>query len=396
MLLKKLIYGNQFCGVEHTTKNNNDIFNVLHLVNKNNSLKKITSNSYNSIEESIANISKEQQVFIIINNEKVLSKKIDGVHELNKVVSIAFPNIKISDFAIEVLPQETHSFVSICRNSDVEKILDVYKKNNINVVGYSLGNTIITNITSYFSQDVIHTSNALINSGRGIILDITKSDIHNNELYDVNGLDISSSEMVNLSGILSYYSNSHTTEVNFIEKTDKLKDDFKQVKIFSNALKFGLGLVFIGLLVNFLFFSYYSDLISSLSNEQQVNERSKESLMNLTSEVKRKKNLVSDLTSSTNSKVSYYLDEIGNSIPTTILLTDIIFQPIQKNVKKDKEIEVFSNRIKISGISTNSINFLDWISLLEKKEWIDKISYPEYGVGTKSKTVFEINIKLQE
>ena len=396
MLIKQFIYGNNYCAVEHIVANGIASFNVLQLVYKKKALEIVASDNFTSLDQVFDTLPKKQHVFVIINTDKVLSKKIDGTHELNKAVSLAFPNIKTSDFTIEVLPQKTHSFVSICRNQDVEKILNEYKNKSSNVIGFSLGNNSVATITLYLNQDSIQTSNAVISSANGTntIKEITKSDVDDNQKYNINGLEITPSDVLTLSGILTYYTNTQLTESNFEEQTSQLKNDFKQKQIFSNSLKFGLGFILFGLLINFLFFTHYRDQISSLSNEQQVNERSKESLVSLTNEVNRKRSLVSDITNSTDSKVSFYLDEIGESIPTTISLDEIVYQPLLKSIKANKEIEIQSNSIVISGVSSNSDDFINWVSKLEDYSWIDKVSYSEYGVGKKSKTAFKINISL--
>ena len=394
MLLKKFIYGTNYCSVEHKTVNDSDCFNVLQLAYKKKALEIVSSDSFSSIDDVFEKIPKRQHVFVIINTDKVLSKKIDGVHELNKAVSLAFPNIKIADFAIEILPQKTHSFVSICRNQDVENILNEYKKKSSNVIGFSLGSNSIATITSYLNQDSIQTSNAVISINDDIISNINKTDKNNHQKYDINGLEVTSFDVLTLSGILSYYSDTNLAESNFEEKINQLKDDFKQKHTFSSTLKFGLGFILFGLLLNFLFFTHYRDQISSLSNDQQVNERSKESLVTLTSEVNRKRSIVSDITTSTDSKVSFYLDEIGGAVPKTISLDEIAYQPLQKNIKANKEIEISLNSITISGVSSNSDNFSNWISTLENNDWIEKVSVLEYGVGKKSKTAFKINISL--
>lgn len=400
MLLNKLIYGNTYCAIEHNNIEGKDSFNVLQLLHKKGTLEILSSDSFKNIKDVFATLKKEQHVFIVLNNDKVLSKKVDGkFEELNKAVAIAFPNIITSDFHIEVSLQKHHSFISICRNADIESILDIYKKNNINVIGYSLGNNILSNTINYFSdQTTIYTSNAIIS------LDETNnmSKVENtntlntiNEDYNINGLKVNSSEILNFSGIISYYSNTNLNKNNYSDTINQLKETFRQKRIFSNSLKFGLGFILLGLLINFLFFTLYRNNVNSLTSELQVSERSKETLMTLTSEVSRKRNIVSDITSLTNSKVSFYLDEIGNIVPKTISLTNLYFQPTLKRLKQGEEILLETNRILVSGESNNSKDFSDWIDELQKNDWIDTVLYKEYGVGKKSKVAFEIVITLQ-
>ena len=52
-------------------------------------------------------------------------------------------------------------------------------------------------------------------------------------------------------------------------------------------------------------------------------------------------------------KVSLFLDEIGNSTPNTVLLKQVIYQPLIKSIKRDKVIQYQSYQILIVGKSTN-------------------------------------------
>ncbi len=396
MLLKKLIYGNLFCAIAHTFINGTAYYHVLQLTYKKKTFEVISSHTYNTLLEATNTLKKGQHVFVIINHDKVLSKKIDGVHELNKAVSIAFPNIKSTDFAIEVLPQESHSFVTICRNSAIEKLLSNYADRQLNVIGYSLGNTIAATLLPYLTQDTIHSSNAKITIKNNLISSITKTTINTKQSYSINGLNISSKAVLSLSGILAYYTNINVTERNFTTTIEALKDGFKQKRIFTTSIKFGLGFILLLLLINFLFYSSYRDNINTLSSKQQVNESYKEALTELNDEVTRKRNIVTDITATATSRVSFYMDEIGGSIPTSILLSQLNFQPLQKSIKATKEITIESDAILVSGKSRIPEVFSDWINLLENKKWIAKVSVLEYGTGSKSKTAFEIYIQLKE
>ncbi|PCI07784.1 MAG: hypothetical protein COB73_07760 [Flavobacteriaceae bacterium] len=396
MLLKRVLFGKVYTAIEHSSVGGKECFHLLQLVYKNKSFDVVDSESFEILENALASLKKGQHVFVIINNDKVLSKKIEGTHEFNKATSIAFPNIKTSDFAIEVLGQKINSFVSICRSSDLQVILEKYATNKINVIGYSLGNSIVSTLVPFLETESIQTSNATISFETAQITSITKLETPSEEKSMVNGLEITPKRVLALSGILSYYSNSYNSQTNFKTNTDTLKDNFEQQQIFSKLLKVGLGFVLIGLLVNFLFFTHFREEISVLSNEQQTTQGFKTTLAKLNNDVIRKRKLASDISSTASSKVSFYIDEVGQSIPKTIVLTQINYQPLQKNLKEFKEILVESNELFIAGTSANSEAFSNWISLLENKDWIEKVAVEDYGVGKKRNISFELAIRLVE
>ena len=395
MLFQRFIYGNTYCAIEHVFIDGKLCFNVLVLTYKKKMLEIESSQSYDDFQEAIDKLPKQQHVFVIINTNKVLSKRIEDVHDLTKVVSSAFPNIKSEDFAIEVLPQQTHSFVSICRNQDVEDALEAYAKHKINVIGYSLGSNSIATLLPYTIVEFIQTTNAEINIKESIILSITKSTVVNDKQYEINSLKIDSKSVLPLSGILSYYANVNLTNASYAKTLTKLKEDYKQKRIFTNAIKIGLGFIFFVLIFNFLIFSNYRDQIIILKEEQLVNEKYKEALISLNYETAKKRNLVEGISSTAASKVSYFMDELAGALPNSIQLTQIQYQPLKKSIKAEKEIEVAQRAIMVSGNSINSKDFSMWIADLENKDWIENVYVLEYGVGKKTKTAFKLHLKLK-
>lgn len=392
MLFQKFIYGNQYGAIEHTFVDGKTNFNALLLSYKKNAFEISASKLCETFEEATDVFSKQQHLFVVINNNKVLSKRIDGTHEFQKSVSIAFSNIKTSDFAVEVLPQQTHSFVAICRNQDVEKILERYVQHDMNVIGLSLGNTAVASLLPYVDAKAIASSNSTIHLNAAQISSIEQKTQFNKEVYTINELNISSFDVLSFSGILIQFSNLAIVERNFNAVVHTLKNEFQQKIVFKKCLKIGLGFIFSLLLINFLLFSSYRDKMNVLSNEQEVNKNYKKTLISLNQKIATKRNLVNEITSAESSTVSLFMDTLGNSVPPTILLTQLQYQPLLKAPKPFKELVVATRTITIAGNSTNSSAYIKWISHLENEDWILELSHMEYGVGKTSKTAFEIQI----
>ena len=58
--------------------------------------------------------------------------------------------------------------------------------------------------------------------------------------------------------------------------------------------------------------------------------------------VTKKKKIVKSLTSASNSKVIWYVDEISKTVPSSLYLDEINYQPLEKPIKDEKPI-VFKN-----------------------------------------------------
>ena len=108
-----------------------------------------------------------------------------------------------------------------------------------------------------------------------------------------------------------------------------------------------------------------------------------------------KQKMVDDLLKTNESKSSFYVNEIIHSLPTTVLLKELDYQPLQKRIKADKKIELDENTIVISGSSNSSEIFSNWISQLGKMEWVFKVDIINYGLDSKTVSDFTIKIKLK-
>lgn len=388
-------FGSLFCGVEHTIIDDKEQLNVL-LLRKNNNEFKIESN-FNS--HNIADLKNQlkatQHLFLIINNQDVLTKQIEGIHETHIAVSKAFPNLKLDDFYYEVLSSNEDTFVAICRKDRVDTLIKQYNRHNFNIINFSLGSLIVSQLKSIINDSIVNTSNSIVTFNDKEISDINTSSKTELVTYNINGLKITNHTLLPLAGIISYYSKHVLTTSNFESNSLKLMADFNHKRFFSISLKTGLSSVFILLLISFLFFSNYTNKTNMLSIELETNKALKNELLKLNEQVSKKENLVTSFSLSS-SKASWYLDQIGNSIPNSVLLTSLNFQPLTKNIKEDIKISTQENNILIQGTSTKSDDFSKWVQQLEQKNWVYKVLIQDYGTGKKNTTAFELLIEFIE
>lgn len=387
-------YQNVYCGVEHTNTVANEQIHFLVLKKKKEALDTEKLGVVNNISELEKELPKNQHLYLIINNEQVLTKKLDGTITFEKAITKAFSNLNRSDFYTEILNTTNNTFVSICRKDIVDPILNTYKKQNLNVIGFSLGNLISSQLSSLINSDTINTSNARIDFENNQISTIQYTEYTEHEKYNINGLEIDYNQLLSLSGIISYYTENQQTQSNFEDVLANLNTNFKQKRVFDVGMKTGLGLILSLLLISFLVFSNYNEKVNQLSNENMVSENLKNTLLKLKAKTIKKRKLFKEVTSSANSKVSFYIDELGNFLPESVLLNRLQYQPKTKAIKKNKEILVHNNSIIIKGKSSDSNQFSTWIESLEKTTWISKVSITNYGTGKKKTTEFELKLSI--
>lgn len=391
-----ITYGKLFSAVEHVVTQQNPQINFLTFKRQKGEFVIEGEGNFSELTELSKFLKRGQHLFLIVNNEHVLSKSVNGKLDNQKAIHSAFPNLNTTEFYYESYQNESDTLVSICRKEYVDKIILKYKKRKINIIGFSLGNLIGTQLLPYLDVDEIHTSNATLTIKNKVLIDILKTEEELHKLYTINDLEVNNNSVLGLGGILSYYTNQSLTQKNFIDKINLLQNNFKQKRIFDLGLKFGLGFIFTLLLMNFLVFSNYQDKINVLTAEIAVNENSKEKFLDLKDKVDKKKKIVDEISNSTNSKVSSYLDNIGATVPKTVLLSQVHYQPLLKNIKKENKIKYDKDEIFVNGFASKGGDFSKWIASLEKEEWIQTITVLNYGTGKKSNTEFSFKISLRE
>lgn len=397
-MLKKIFtyleYGSSFCGIEHTTKNGVDTIYTTVLKQSKTELDIESAFQADNIENVVAKLPKNQHAVLIINNDKVLSKTIESEQsKALKLVYKAFPNINLEEFYFEVLSEKSKHFVSLCRKDYIQSILNAYSKNKISIIDISLGNNLVSVLKTYIKTDSITTSNSRINLADNQITQIEK-EVVNSEDYEINGLKISNEHLLSFAGALQSVIKNSTTRTNFETKKESLVSDFNQKRFLNQFLKFG-GIFILGiLLLNFFVFNHYFNTVNNLKQVSELNLSTKQKIITLKESVSKKQKMVDDLLKSNGSKSSFYSNSIMQSLPKSILLSEFNYQPLQKRIKADKDIQLENNSIVVSGTSNDSALFSSWISLLEKKEWIDKVDITDYASASKATSSFKIKITL--
>lgn len=390
MFGKQLTYGKEYAAIEHAE---NSTFNFLKLTKKKNEFLVSKNKQATSFDTITKELKEQKHVFLILNNEQVLSKKVSiSNSESKSILRAAFPNITTSDFYFEIYSSNEASFVSIARKEIIDDLILEYQKRGVAVIDFSLGNLAAKNLQPFLENKNIFSSNAQIDFNEKTISEINKTKI-SSETYNINDLEISNTAVLPLAGIISYYTKNTSS---ILQK--ELKERYVQKRFFDIGLKTGLGFLLTMLLINFIFFSSYREQVGNLTSELQLSESYKKQLNTLQNEVTQKKQLVASVNSASNSRLTKYIDQLGISIPNTILLTQINYQPKKGVVKADKKITFENNKMIVKGTSKENENFSNWISILEKKEWIHNISITEYGKGKKSNTLanFEFIITTNE
>ncbi|WP_422106039.1 hypothetical protein [Winogradskyella sp.] len=394
-ILTYLKFGNRFYGVEHTQKHGKDLYYGLVLKKKKKQLDIENSFETETMDTLKTHIPKDKAISLVINTNAVLTKRIQSkTGDSQKLVYMAFPNIKVEDFYYETLSQGEYQFVSICRKHYVDDLLNIYLSKGFMVVDFVLGNLICSTLNPFIDSDTIRSSNASFVFESHHIVDISVDANDMETQYSINGLNIKNTLLLSFAAALQFLTKLKHIQSSFAGRKGELNSSFQQKLFAKQFLKIGLSTLFLILLINFLMFNHYYNEVNSLRETAQVLKASKVKMTDLNNKVKTSEKMVNDILQSKSSKSSFYANVIINRLPESILLGEFDYQPLVKKIKEDKPIENQKNTILISGQTKARVLFSQWISQLETISWIHAIDIVSFEDITSRSSKFTIKLHI--
>lgn len=390
MIWQKLTYGKKYTAIEHAE---NHAFHLLQLRKQKKTFVVSKRSSEKDFNQLIGALHEKPHVFVVFNNEQILTKKITEIQlEEKALFQRAFPTIKISDFYAETYQSNESTFVAIARKQYIDTELLQYQKKGIAVIDFSLGNLVAKNLVGIVTEKKLLTSNASIYFETKRITDIIK-ERSSEKTVVINELPISNLELLPLAGIIAYYTRNASSQI-----YRELKGHFTQKRIFELGLKSGLGFLLILLLGNFFIFNAYRNQVNELRGASVMSEDSNIKLEHLQNNIRQKKQWVARFQTASKSKLSQYLDELGQTTPATVLLHQMAFQPLKGVQRATKKLRFDKQKILLKGTCRNDEDFSAWMALLEKRNWVASIAINDYGKGKRGGSLsnFEFEITLYE
>ena len=347
-----LLYGNLFCGIEHTASGDEDLLYVSLLQKQKQTVDITCSFETRSFDELSSELKKNQHATLVINTENVLTKKIVTSSKKDiELVFSAFPNIDLDTFYYEILNQESSCFISICRKDYVNELISKYSENGVIITDFYLGNLIASSISEFIEQPTFYTSNSVVQKKEGFIDSISEEASPNTLEYDINGLKTNNRFLLSLSGALNQVLNCYNPITNATKAKESLINKFKQLQFFNVFLKFGLGVIFVALLANYFVFNHYFNSVKELQAVSTYNKTTNQKIIALKKDVDSIQKLADDMLQMESSKSSFFISDIMKGLPSSVLLSQLNYQPMSKNIKDEEPIVVSENIILIAGES---------------------------------------------
>lgn len=393
--LTNLLLGKQYIGIEHFSLNNQEMIAVL-LIEKKKEELLIAKKDKVTYEEMLPEKwDKSLPFFIVVNTNQVIQKELAATDATDeKLLHKAFPNTNWEEFYFEIWRLKTKSIIAISRKIYVDALLSNYRKQGVSIAGICLGVCSVAELINYSEKNEFHTNHQIVSlaeENQTITMVVTDLDI----ACEINGLAIRNSHVLAFAGILRLLLNGTTNTGNLIDYSHQLYEDYNQKSFFSKGLKIMVGVLLAILLLNFFAFTHYYKLAEETSESLSLSESSVEE-MNITKQhIKTKEQKVKNVVATTASQSSLVINEITKRIPQSVLLTELVYHPLEKKIKTEESIVAQEKIVTVSGTTLDNATFTHWIEAIEQLKWIDQVVITRFGKNELNETEFSIKLTLK-
>jgi type II secretory pathway pseudopilin PulG len=393
--LTQLLLGKQYIGIEHFSLHNEEKTAILLIEKKKEELVIVKKDKVSYTEKLAEKWDKKLPFFLIINTNQIIQKEILA-NDFNdeKLLHKAFPNTNWDEFYFEIWRLKSKSIIAISRKAYVEELLSNYQKQGISITGISLGVCSIAELINYTEENELSTNHQTI-CWREENQTITTTNTDLNSTCNINGLAIKNSHILPFAGILRLLLNSTVNTGNGISYSHELYENYNQRSFFSKGIKVMIGIVLAILLINFFAFTHYYKLNEETSESLLYSKSSLEEVAKIKKRVLSKEQKVKNVVAMTSSQSSLIINEITKKIPQSILLTELIYHPLEKKIKTEESIILLEKTISLSGTTINNEAFTYWVEAIEQLKWIDQIVITRFGKNDLNETEFSIKLTLK-
>jgi type II secretory pathway pseudopilin PulG len=393
--LTSLLLGKQYIGIEHFSLNNEEKLAIL-LVEKKKEELVIEKKDRISYSETLPEKwDKTLPFFLVINTNQVIQKEVQGIDTSDeKLLHKGFPNTNWEEFYFEIWRLKTKSIVAICRKMYVEKLLSNYHKQGISIAGISLGVCSISEIMNYSEEEELLTNHQTISWSEATPI-ITANSTALDTTYNINELAIQNSQVLTFAGILRLLLKDTPNTGNLINYSQQLYEDYNQRCFFSKGIKIMIGTLLTILLINFLIFTHYFKLAQETSESLLLSKSSLEEVIKTKQRILAKEIKVKNVVAMTSSQSSLVINEITKRIPQSVLLTELVYHPLEKKIKPEESILTQEKTITLSGTTIDNAAFTHWVESIEQLKWMNQVVITRFGKNDLNETEFSIKLILK-
>lgn len=338
-----------------------------------------------SFENLISVFGKNNTYWLHIEGSGVLTRIVDSQSDYKRDLII---NGNPDDFYFTCVSTNHSRLVSFVRRTVPVDIVNYFLENKLFLVGLSCGFAPFGLLVQENKQLTLDYSVKLIN---GNFENLQREEIVKRRV-EFDG------EILNKNGLLARALFGSTNE-NVLIDTFKFENQFKENKEFNQFKKVGISsvtIIFIIVFTNYFYQNYLNNQVATKEVELGLNNSNLSILENLEQEELRKQQLVLSAGVSITHFISFYLDEIGKSVPKNIRLSELYAFPLAEKLKEKRKVEIDKTKIEITGWTDNNVILDDWIETIDRNEWVKSVELMNYQKLANDESSFKLIIFLAQ
>jgi len=335
--------------------------------------------------EFIEKIIPGKPVCLCVTGKGILSKKVEPTEKPNtdNYISMVLPNADPKDFHIHSIHAGKNACnLSIVRGSLIDEILNVFSEANVPVIDLHFGEHVLKSIFEYSGQPLtdilIGDKQYFINEENNLQSKDNTGRLQDSQEINIFGQQIQESQIIAVASGLFFLIEQQGRTYSEPERVlTAWKNNYHGI-LFK---KLGLGalITFLALLIiNFLIYDYYNSMLADLSIKGKQVEVQIKQYDELKSQLRQKQDLLKEFGLGSSSGLSFYIDQTAASLYPGIRLTEMEINPRQQRLR-NRDITYDLGLIKIQGKTSTAGQLNEWVKILRKMEWVDKVTIEEYS-----------------
>ncbi|MEW4923121.1 hypothetical protein [Algibacter sp. 2305UL17-15] len=299
----------------------------------------------------------------------------------------------LNEFYFYEYHQNETIFISVSRKEHIDACLEQISNLGLFVIHISFGPFVMANLLPIAKDySALSSSNYTLDISNNEVVSFQNTETTNTE-YVINDDKFNQRELPLLATFLEYkYPNPKIDfDADFLVKNS---DEFKYKKWFKIAGIFMLVFFLVSLTVSHFFMDYYANALAEKQSMYAMSQQTTAKVLALKEEKILKEKILQSSGIGNSSFLTQYVMDIGNSVPSDIILNTIHIVPLFKKIKPAEKIDFEMSIITILGESENDTSFNNWLKVLGNLAWIKKMDIEDYSEETNTENTFKIKIKI--
>ena len=345
----------------------------------------------------LSKVPSKHPIALFIDGKGIITRFLPGVFHSKQDVLTHFADFANDSFIQEVSIIEEGAVVSFARKQIVEEISQLFVQQNHRIIKLSLGAGVYSSVLQFVEDksDIEAIPGWNFTYTQKQLKGIEKKSIKTS----ITSVRLGGEKIQNIE-LYAYFLAIDCFQLSFLKRStnnffESHKKDFYYSLISKQLAIVSMALLLVVLVINTLVFNAHYTQEQTLSFQVTQHNTILRDLQQMQQEYEQKKALFSHVNIYKSSGFPYFFDRIAATLPGEIVLQKMSCNPLQKDIKQDKEILFNSNTIIVHGTTRQITSVYQWIELLKKESWVQDVQLVDYSNTVKeSGALFIVKIKI--